>query len=38
LSQLYQTCFGWAFFKIGSCKLFAWVGFKPGSSWSLPLH
>jgi hypothetical protein len=24
------------FFKIGSCELFAWVGFKQWSSWSLP--
>jgi hypothetical protein len=24
------------FFKIGSHKLFAWVGFEPRSSWSLP--
>jgi hypothetical protein len=24
------------FFKIGSCKLFAWAGFKLWSSWSLP--
>jgi hypothetical protein len=23
------------FFKIGSHKLFAWVGFEPRSSWSL---
>jgi hypothetical protein len=24
------------FFKIGSCELFAWAGFKLWSSWSLP--
>jgi hypothetical protein len=24
------------FFKIGSCALFAWAGFEPGSSWSWP--
>jgi hypothetical protein len=24
------------FLEIGSHKLFAWAGFKPGSSWSLP--
>jgi hypothetical protein len=23
-------------FEIGSCKLFAWAGFEPRSSWSLP--
>jgi hypothetical protein len=23
-------------FEIGSCELFAWAGFKPRSSWSLP--
>jgi hypothetical protein len=26
------------FFEIGSRELFAWVGFKPWSSWSLPLE
>jgi hypothetical protein len=26
------------FFEIGSFKVFAWAGFEPRSSWSLPLE
>jgi hypothetical protein len=31
LHQLF--CEWWGFFEIGSCKLFAWAGFEPWSSW-----
>jgi hypothetical protein len=33
---LHQSFFMMSFFKTGSCELFAWNGFKPRSSWSLP--
>jgi hypothetical protein len=36
LEPLHQPYFCVGFFKIGSLELFAWAGFKPWSSWSLP--
>jgi hypothetical protein len=33
---LHQPYFCEGFFEIGSFELFAWAGFKPRSSWSLP--
>jgi hypothetical protein len=36
LEPLHQPLFLKGFFELGSRKLFAWDGFKPRSSWSLP--
>jgi hypothetical protein len=36
LEPLHQPYFCEGFFKIGSQELFAWAGFEPQSSWSLP--
>jgi hypothetical protein len=36
LESLHQPFFVIGFFEIGSHKLFAWAGFQPQSSWSLP--
>jgi hypothetical protein len=36
LEPFLQPCFVKDFFKIGSHELFAWAGFEPQSSWSLP--
>jgi hypothetical protein len=36
LEPCHQPFFMIGFFKIESCKLFAWAGFEPQSSWSLP--
>jgi hypothetical protein len=36
LSHSASPVFVLGIFEIGSCELFAWAGFKPQSSWSLP--
>jgi hypothetical protein len=36
LEPLHQPYFCEGFFEIGSCKLFACVGFEPRSCWPLP--
>jgi hypothetical protein len=36
LEPLHQPFFVIGIFEIGSLELFAWAGFEPRSSWSLP--
>jgi hypothetical protein len=38
MELLYQAFFVMGFFEIGSHKLFAWAGFEPRFSCSLPLE